>query len=159
MNEALTSYPQDKHLHWLAGWWLQLNQNQSGRAIVMFERVMQIDPRFADAWNEAAYCYAKQGNFDKAFADIKRYTELVPNEPNPQDSFAEISRMAGRFEDALTHYRQRAPEAERAHPTEEHFLPLLVAMGARQSTDRVKVLEGGIEYGMLSMDSFAWTGG
>jgi hypothetical protein len=45
------------------------------------------------------------GNFDKAFADIKRYTELVPNEPNPQDTFAEISRMAGRFEDALTHYR------------------------------------------------------
>ncbi len=66
---------------------------------------MKIDPQFADAYNEAAYCYARQDNFDKAFADIKRYTELVPNEPNPQDSFAEISRMAGRFEDALTHYR------------------------------------------------------
>jgi tetratricopeptide (TPR) repeat protein len=105
MNEAMTSYPQDKHLHWLAGWWLQLNQNQSGRAIVAFEHVIQIDPRFADAWNEVAYCYAKQGNFEKAFADIKRYTELVPNEPNPQDSFAELSRMAGRFEEALTHYR------------------------------------------------------
>ncbi len=105
MNEALTSYPHDKHLHWLAGWWLQLDQNQSQRAVVMFERVMQIDPKFADAYNEAAYCYARQGDLDKAFADIKRYTELVPNEPNPQDSFAEISRMAGRFEDALTHYR------------------------------------------------------
>jgi tetratricopeptide (TPR) repeat protein len=70
----------------------------------MFEQTMKIDPQFADAYNEAAYCYARQGNFDKAFADIKRYTELVPNEPNPQDSFAELSRMAGRFEDALTHY-------------------------------------------------------
>jgi tetratricopeptide (TPR) repeat protein len=105
MNEALTSYPHDKHLHWLAGWWLQLDQNQSQRAAAMFEHVMQIDPKFADAYNEAAYCYARQGDLDKAFADIKRYTELVPNEPNPQDSFAEISRMAGRFEDALTHYR------------------------------------------------------
>jgi len=105
MNEALTSYPNDKHLHWLAGWWLQLDQNQSQRAVAMFERVMQIDPKFADAYNEAAYCYARQGDLDKAFADIKRYTELVPNEPNPQDSFAEISRMAGRFDDALTHYR------------------------------------------------------
>jgi Flp pilus assembly protein TadD len=105
MNEALASYPNDKHLHWLAGWWLQLNQNQSQRAVAMFERTIKIDPMFADAWNEAAYCYAKQGNFDKAFADIKRYTELVPNEPNPQDSFAEISRMSGRFQDALTHYR------------------------------------------------------
>jgi len=66
---------------------------------------MQIDPKFADAYNEAAYCYARMGDFDKAFADIKHYTELVPNEPNPQDTFAEISRMAGRFEDALAHYR------------------------------------------------------
>jgi tetratricopeptide (TPR) repeat protein len=105
MNEALASYPNDKHLHWLAGWWLQLDQSQSQRAIAMFERTIKIDPQFADAWNEAAYCYAKQGNYEKAFADIKRYAELVPNEPNPQDSFAEISRMAGRFEDALTHYR------------------------------------------------------
>ena len=104
MNEALQAYPRDKHLHWLAGWWLTLNQNQNQRAIMQFERVIKIDPMFADAWNEAAYCYAKEGNFEKAFADIKRYTELVPNEANPQDSFAELSRMAGRFDDALKHY-------------------------------------------------------
>jgi tetratricopeptide (TPR) repeat protein len=105
MNEALNGYPNDEHLHWLAGWWLQLDRSQTQRAIAMFEQTMKIDPQFADAYNEAAYCYARQNNFDKAFADIKRYTELVPNEPNPQDSFAELSRMAGRFEDALTHYR------------------------------------------------------
>jgi tetratricopeptide (TPR) repeat protein len=105
MNEALEKYPNDKHLHWLAGWWLLVDHNQSQRAVSLFEKVMQIDPKFADAYNEAAYCYARMGDFNKAFADIKRYTELVPNEPNPQDTFAEISRMAGRFEDALTHYR------------------------------------------------------
>ncbi|MFI5104285.1 MAG: tetratricopeptide repeat protein [Terriglobales bacterium] len=105
MNEALQMYPRDKHLAWLAGWWLAINQNQSPRAIQMFERVIQIDPKFADAWNEVAYCYAKSGNYEKAFADIKHYAELVPNEPNPQDSFAEISRMAGRFDEALKHYR------------------------------------------------------
>ncbi|HZU33445.1 MAG TPA: tetratricopeptide repeat protein [Candidatus Angelobacter sp.] len=104
MNEALQKHPQDKHLHWLAGWWLLVDHNQSQRAADMFERVMQLDPKFADAYNEAAYCYARMGNFDKAFTYIKRYTELVPNEPNPQDTFAEISRMAGRFEDALQHY-------------------------------------------------------
>lgn len=105
MNTALERYPQDKYLAWMSGWWLELAQNQSPRALVMFERVIRIDPTFADAWNEAAYCYAKAGNFDKAFADIKHYTQLVPNEPNPQDSFAEISRMAGHFDEALKHYR------------------------------------------------------
>src|SRR5690348_14000681 len=37
MNQALESYPRDKYLAWLAGWWLALNQNQSPRATPLFE--------------------------------------------------------------------------------------------------------------------------
>ena len=58
--------------------------------------------------------------------------------------------------DALVNYRRRAPHAERAHPTEEHFLPLLVAVGAASGTDRVEVIEGGTVYGMLSMESYVF---
>jgi 4,5-DOPA dioxygenase extradiol len=53
-------------------------------------------------------------------------------------------------------YRSEAPHAERAHPTEEHFLPLLVALGAQLEGDTVQLIDGGIEHGMLSMDSFVW---
>jgi tetratricopeptide (TPR) repeat protein len=70
----------------------------------MFERATKIDPKFADPWNQAAYCYARLRNFDKAFAYMKRYTELLPHEANPQDSLAEISRMSGHFDDALKYY-------------------------------------------------------
>jgi 4,5-DOPA dioxygenase extradiol len=56
----------------------------------------------------------------------------------------------------LVHYRAEAPHAERAHPTEEHFLPLLVALGARDEGDAVQVIEGGITHGVLSMESYAW---
>jgi len=52
-----------------------------------------------------AYAYARTRQFDNAFAAMQRYTELLPNEPNPQDSFAEISRMAGQYASALEHYR------------------------------------------------------
>ncbi|HET9790328.1 MAG TPA: hypothetical protein VFR08_03425, partial [Candidatus Angelobacter sp.] len=104
MNEALADYPQDKYLAWLSGLWLT-NQRQSERAIPLFERANQLDPKFADPLNQAAYCYARLGDFNKAFADMQRYAELLPNEANPQDSFAEISRLAGRFNDSLEHYR------------------------------------------------------
>lgn len=57
---------------------------------------------------------------------------------------------------ALVEYRRRAPSAERAHPSEEHFLPLLVALGASEPADTVSVIEGGVTYGVLSMDSYAF---
>ena len=57
---------------------------------------------------------------------------------------------------ALVHYRAKAPHAERAHPTQEHFLPLLVAMGAHTDADQVQAIDGGITYGVLSMDSYVW---
>jgi tetratricopeptide (TPR) repeat protein len=103
MNEALDRYHDHKQLFWMAGMWLT-GQQQWGRAARFYEHAIQLDPEFADAWNSVAYCYARTRQFDKAFVAMKRYTELLPNEPNPQDSFAEISRMAGRFDDALAHY-------------------------------------------------------
>ena len=47
-----------------------------------------------------------------------------------------------------------APHARRAHPTPEHFLPLLVAAGAASGDGDVQTLEGGVTYGALSMDSY-----
>jgi tetratricopeptide (TPR) repeat protein len=36
---------------------------------------------------------------------MDRYVVLLPKEPNPQDSYGELKRMAGDFESALAHYR------------------------------------------------------
>jgi 4,5-DOPA dioxygenase extradiol len=58
--------------------------------------------------------------------------------------------------DALVNYRERAPHAARAHPTQEHFLPLLVALGASEATDHRRRLEGGMTHEVLSMDAFAF---
>jgi tetratricopeptide (TPR) repeat protein len=104
MNEVLQQYPNDKFLAWLGAVWVE-NQQQITRAIPMFERVVQLNPDFAPPLNELAYCYARTRNFDKAFATMQRYITLLPNESNPQDSYAEILRMAGKFDDALVHYR------------------------------------------------------
>jgi 4,5-DOPA dioxygenase extradiol len=57
---------------------------------------------------------------------------------------------------ALADYRALAPYATRAHPTDEHYLPLLVAIGAVGAQDAVDAIEGGITHGVLSMDSFVW---
>jgi len=56
---------------------------------------------------------------------------------------------------ALLNYRSLAPHAERAHPTEDHFLPLFFALGAAGDDLRANYLSREVMYSMLAMDAFA----
>jgi 4,5-DOPA dioxygenase extradiol len=56
--------------------------------------------------------------------------------------------------DALVAWREQAPEAARAHPTDEHFLPLFIALGAAAAGGKVERFVGGFEAGALAMDSY-----
>lgn len=103
MNEVMDEYPNDKHLAWLVGVWFE-NHQQWKHAIPVFERAIKLDADFAAPLNEVAYCHARYRMYDKAFDAMQRYIGLLPNESNPQDSYAEILRMGGKFDDALIHY-------------------------------------------------------
>lgn len=56
---------------------------------------------------------------------------------------------------SLLNYRTLAPHAERAHPTEDHFLPLFFALGAAEDGARPDYLSREVRYGMLAMDALA----
>lgn len=56
-------------------------------------------------------------------------------------------------QDRLLRALETAPQARRAHPTAEHYLPLLIAAGATVALPTT-VLEGGLTHGVLAMDSF-----
>jgi 4,5-DOPA dioxygenase extradiol len=58
--------------------------------------------------------------------------------------------------DRLIHALQQAPHAARAHPTTEHYLPLLVAAGAANNPVPATVLDGGIRHGVLAMESYVF---
>ena len=66
------------------------------------------------------------------------------------------ARLAKRDTDSLVRYRDVAPSAARAHPTEEHFLPLFIAWGAAGDHPRAERILEGLEAGALSMDSYAF---
>ncbi len=58
--------------------------------------------------------------------------------------------------DQLAAYRDRAPGATRAHPTEEHFLPLFVALGAAGAHARAQRVYAAIEARALAMDAYVF---
>ena len=104
MNDMLEMYPKDKHLLYLAGNWL-MGENGDEQALKFMAKALAIDKNFPAALNDLAYLDARNRHFDKAFAAMDRYVALLPTEPNPQDSYGELLRMAGNFEGSLQHYR------------------------------------------------------
>ena len=104
MNDMLEMYPRDKHLLYLAGNWL-MAENGDDQAERFFQKALTIDKNFPAALNDLAYVEARHRQFDKAFSAMDRYVALLPNEPNPQDSYGELKRMAGQFDSALQHYQ------------------------------------------------------
>lgn len=58
--------------------------------------------------------------------------------------------------DDLVNYRALAPHAARNHPTEDHFLPLLIAVGAGGGDAEPERVHASYSYGTISMDSYAF---
>ncbi|MGA7379948.1 MAG: hypothetical protein WBX03_03785 [Terriglobales bacterium] len=104
MNDLLAKYPRDARLAFLAGDWLTL-QERYHQAAVVLEHGLSIQPNYPAVLNDLGYTYAFDGDFEKAFAAMDRYVALVPDEPNPHDSYGEILRMDGKFDAALEQYR------------------------------------------------------
>ena len=64
-------------------------------------------------------------------------------------------RITARDTAALLDWLEQAPQARRAHPTDDHFLPLFFALGAGGPGTTASYLSREVQYGMLAMDSFA----
>jgi 4,5-DOPA dioxygenase extradiol len=85
------------------------------------------------------------------------YHALHAPAPDWVDAFADWMSIAieqERIKDLLN-YREAAPFARRNHPTEEHLLPLFVAMGAADS-HHPEHLHSSTTHGVLRMDAFAF---
>lgn len=58
----------------------------------------------------------------------------------------------------LADYRARAPHAVQNHPTDEHLLPLFVALGATEDISQSQHLNPVMTFGMLAMDAWLFEG-
>ena len=102
MNDVLNQYPHDRWMVFMASLWLT-NQTQYERATAVYEHSGITNS--PGLMNNVAYDYAYMRQFEKAFALMERYIAALPHDANPQDSYAEILRMAGHFDQAIEHYQ------------------------------------------------------
>ena len=92
--------------------------------------------------------------------DLSRFRGRALEAASPAD----VDEFAGWFDRALLagqvaellEYRERAPHAAENHPTEEHLLPLFVALGAAGAGARAEHLHESSTHGVLRMDAYAF---
>jgi 4,5-DOPA dioxygenase extradiol len=92
--------------------------------------------------------------------DLSEFRGHGPNDPAP----AWVNAFADWFQSTLTEgqtddlldYRQQAPFATKNHPSEEHLLPLYVALGAAGGHPRAERLHASSTYSILRMDVYAF---
>jgi 4,5-DOPA dioxygenase extradiol len=61
-------------------------------------------------------------------------------------------------DDRIAAWKDEAPHARRAHPSDEHFLPLPIAFAAAGRAPAVEHIDLGTDNGVLAMDAYLFTG-
>jgi 4,5-DOPA dioxygenase extradiol len=67
-----------------------------------------------------------------------------------------FEKLTQRDLDSLVDYRSASAHGVRAHPTDEHFLPLFVALGAAQEQAKPERVYDAIDAGVLAMDAYVF---
>ncbi|ABC21014.1 DODA-type extradiol aromatic ring-opening family dioxygenase [Rhodospirillum rubrum] len=90
--------------------------------------------------------------------NLGRYQGQAANAPAANDVAPFAQWMAGKIAaqdlDALLAYRRAAPGAVDHHPTEEHLMPLYVALGAAGDGAIGQRLHDSVAHGVLAMDAY-----
>ncbi len=147
------------------GAWVPLMHLLPEAAVPVFQVSMPYDLATAGAWRlgralqplrDSGVLIVGSGSLTHNLYEVRHNGS--DSEPYVREFAAWVrDAVLSRDTDRLIRYRRIAPHAERAHPTEEHYLPLLVALGAGGAGDASpEVIEGGMTYGVLSMDSYGW---
>ncbi len=123
-ESLVVSYPQDERAHWTLGNACAAQQLFE-RAIDEFNAAIAINRQYALAYNQLGYAFRSANQMPAAERIFRRYIALVPDDPNPYDSYAELLMKLGRFDESIAQYRK-------ALSIDKHFTGSFVGIAANE---------------------------
>src|SRR6185369_9695065 len=100
LEKLVSAYPNDERAHFnLGGFYF--GQQDFTQAIGHYKRATELAPDYSTAFNILGYAYRQNEAYSDAENAFKKYIELIPNDPNPYDSYAELLLKMGRFDEAI----------------------------------------------------------
>lgn len=102
LEKLLKLHPGDKRAHiQMAGYHGGIDD---AAALRHLNEAIKIDKNFAPAYNSIGYTYMAMGKYADAEAAFKTYIKLIPNNPNPYDSYAELLMKTGKYDESIKQY-------------------------------------------------------
>ena len=115
LEKLVAAYPNDERAHFNLGTFA-FGQQDFPQAIEHLKRGPELAPNYSPAYNLLGYAYRQAGDHANAEQAFKKYIELIPNDPNPYDSYAELLLKMGKFDESVIQYRK-------ALTIDPHFAP------------------------------------
>ncbi len=108
---------------------------------------------------ERGFLIIGSGNVTHNLRDFQRVHLAGGQPPDYVREFPEwlAGRLAARDLPALLDYRRQSPGGIQAHPSDEHLLPLFVALGAAGDGATAQRFHAGIDDYVIAMDAYSFT--
>ncbi|MEW5795445.1 MAG: tetratricopeptide repeat protein [Candidatus Zixiibacteriota bacterium] len=105
LRELARQYPRDpRALMFLAAEYF--GQREYDSAVSVCEDIVRIAPGYAPPYNVLGYSYNFLEDYEAAGRAFQEYIRLIPDDPKPYDSYAELLTRQGQFEAAIEQYRK-----------------------------------------------------
>src|SRR5262245_30478039 len=105
LDALVAAYPNDERAQFALGGWY-VGQQDYPKAIEHYKKATELDGNYSSAFNLLGYAYRQNVDYANAEKAFQKYVELIPKDPNPYDSYAELLMKMGRFEDSIAQYRK-----------------------------------------------------
>jgi tetratricopeptide (TPR) repeat protein len=130
LARLIATCPDDERVHNQMGAF-HFGRQEYEAAVAEYEKANAVNPAFSQPYNQKGYAYRFLGKYAEAERAFKKYIELIPNDPNPHDSYAELLMKWGRFDESIKSY-------EKALSVDPNFVASYVGIG----NDRVFMGQG-----------------
>jgi tetratricopeptide (TPR) repeat protein len=104
-QKLVADYSKDERAHFLLGN-AYFGRQDYEKAIAEYRGATDVAADFAPAYNLLGYATRTLGRYDEAEKAFKKYIQLIPDDPNPYDSYAELLMKMGRFDESIGQYRK-----------------------------------------------------
>ncbi len=104
-GKLVEEYPKDERSYWFFGNYFYGLQDFE-KAIEYYNISIKINKEFAPVYNILGYSYRFLEKYNKAESFLKQYINLIPNDPNPYDSYGELLLKMGEYEASCDQYEK-----------------------------------------------------